>query len=147
MLLQENTEPLTHATFTVNANTAYTTVKSVDLISNGGSITASADKEIIKPAEELPQSSTPPTTTTDNIIPTSSNTNTTASSDDSSSVASAKPQAKAPVIMYHSFSSDEPILSMTDSDSSNQLGLHTHHDGHLYRKHEMDSVTKKASSR
>ena len=53
MLLQENTEPVTHTTFTVNANTAYTTVKSVDLISNGGSITASADKEITKPAEEL----------------------------------------------------------------------------------------------
>ena len=82
-----------------------------------------------------------------NIIPTSSNTNTTASSDDSSSVAAAKPQAKAPVIMYHSFSSAEPILSMTDSGSSNQLGLHAHHGGHLYRKHEMDSVTKKASSR
>ena len=91
MLLQENTVPLTHTTFTVNANTAYTTVKSVDLISNGGSITASAEKEITKPAEELPQSSPPPTTTTDNIIPTSSNTNTTASSDDSSSVAAAKP--------------------------------------------------------
>ena len=83
-MLQENTVPLTHATFTVNANTAYTTVKSVDLISNSGSITASADKEITKPAEELPQSSSPPTTTTDNITPTSSNTNTTASSDDSS---------------------------------------------------------------
>ena len=54
---------------------------------------------------------------------------------------------KAPVIMYHSFSSAEPILSMTDSGSSNQLRLHTHHGGHLYRKHEMDSVTKKASSR
>ena len=90
---------------------------------------------------------TTPTTTTDSIIPTSSNTNTTASSDDSSSVPAAKPQAKAPVIMYHSFSSAEPILSMTDSSSSNQLGLHTHHGGHLYRKHEMDSVTKKASSR
>ena len=74
MLLQENTEPLTHTTFTVNANTAYTTVKSVDLISNdgsitvnantayktvksvdlisnGGSITVSADKEITKPAD------------------------------------------------------------------------------------------------
>ena len=51
MLLQENTEPLTHTTFTINANTAYTTVKSVDLISNGGSITASADKEITKPAD------------------------------------------------------------------------------------------------
>ena len=55
ILLQENTEPLTHAIFTVNANTAYTTVKSVDLICNGDSITASADKEITKPAEELPQ--------------------------------------------------------------------------------------------
>ena len=31
ILLQENTEPLTHTTFTVNANTAYTTIKSVDL--------------------------------------------------------------------------------------------------------------------
>ena len=51
MLLQENTVPLTHTTFTVNANTAHTTVKSVDLISNGGSITASADKEITKPAD------------------------------------------------------------------------------------------------
>ena len=51
MLLQENTEPLTHTTFTVNANTAYTTVKSIDLVSNGGSITASADKEITKPAD------------------------------------------------------------------------------------------------
>ena len=51
MLLQENTEPLTHTTFTVNANTAYTTVKTVDLISNGGSITANADKEITKPAD------------------------------------------------------------------------------------------------
>ena len=50
MLFQENTEPLTHTTFTVNANTAYTTVKNVDLVSNGGSITASADKEITKPA-------------------------------------------------------------------------------------------------
>ena len=46
---------LTHAIFTVNANTAYTTVKSVDLICNGDSITASADKVITKPAEELPQ--------------------------------------------------------------------------------------------
>ena len=51
ILLQENNEPLTHTTFTVNANTAHTTVKSVDLISNGGSITASADKEITKPAD------------------------------------------------------------------------------------------------
>ena len=55
ILLQENTEPLTHTIFTVNANTAYTTVKSVHLICNGDSITASADKEITKPAEELPQ--------------------------------------------------------------------------------------------
>ena len=47
ILIQENT----HTTFTVNANTAYTTVKSVDLISNGGSITASADKEITKPVD------------------------------------------------------------------------------------------------
>ena len=45
MLLQENTEPLTHTTFSVNANTDYTTVKSVDLISNSGNINASADKE------------------------------------------------------------------------------------------------------
>ena len=51
MLLQENTEPLTYTTFTVNANTAYTIVKSVDLISNGGSITASPDKEITKAAD------------------------------------------------------------------------------------------------
>ena len=51
ILLQENTVPLTHTTFTVNANTTYTTVKSVDLISNGGNITASADKEITKPAD------------------------------------------------------------------------------------------------
>ena len=51
------------------------------------------------------------------------------------------------MIMYHSFSSAEPILSMTDSGSSNQLRLHTHHGGHLYRKHEMDSTTKKTSSR
>ena len=37
-------------------------------------------------------------------------------------------------------------LSMTESDSSNQLRLHTleHHSGHY---HEMDSATKKASSR
>ena len=51
ILLQENTEPVTHAIFTVNANTAYTTVKSVDLINNGGSITANANKEITKPAD------------------------------------------------------------------------------------------------
>ena len=51
IFLQENTVPLTYTTFTVNANTAYTTVKSVDLISNDGSITASADKEITKPAD------------------------------------------------------------------------------------------------
>ena len=51
MLLQENTELLTHTTFTVNANTAYTTVKSVDLVSNGVSITASADMEITKPSD------------------------------------------------------------------------------------------------
>ena len=49
--------------------------------------------------------------------------------------------------MYHSFSSAEPILSMTDSGSSNKLRLHTHHGGDLYRRHEMDSTTKKASSR
>ena len=51
IFLQENIEPITHAIFTVNANTAHTTVKSVDLISNGGSITASANKEITKPAD------------------------------------------------------------------------------------------------
>ena len=45
-------------------------------------------------------------------------------SDDSSNVPAAKPQAKAPVIMYHSFSSAEPTLSMTESDSSSQLRLH-----------------------
>ena len=80
------------------------------------------------------------------VIYHSSNISITASCDDSSSVAAAKPQTKAPVIMYHSFSNDEPILSMSDSGSSNQLGLHKHHGGRLYRKHEMDSVTKKTSS-
>ena len=150
MLLQENAEPLAQTASIVHTDTVTsTTEKSTDLVSNGGSITASADKEITQPAEEPRQSYPPPTTTGDNTIPTSSNTDTTASSDDSSSVPAAKPQGKAPVKRYHSFSSAEARLSMTESGSSSQLSVQTleRHGGHLHRKHEMDSATKRASSR
>ena len=130
----------------------YTTEKNIDLVSNSGSITVSADKEITQMPEEPRQSSPPPTTTDDNTIPTSSNADTTANSDDSSNVPAAKPQGKAPVKRYHSFSSAEARLSMTgmtESGSSSQLSVQTleRHGGHLHRKHEMDSATKRASSR
>ena len=127
---------------------SYTTERSVDLVSNGSSVTASGDKEITRAAEESPRPSPSSTTSSDNNIFTSDSGSTTGS-DDSSIAPTDKPQGKAPVKRYHSFSSAESRLSMTESSSSSQLGLHTleRHEGHLHRKHEMDSATKKASSR
>ena len=123
-----------------------TTERSVGLVSNGSS--ASGDKEITRAAEESPRPSPPPITSSDNNIFTSDNGSITGS-DDSSTVPTDKPQGKAPVKRYHSFSSAEFRLSITESGSSSQLGLHTleRHEGHLHRKHEMDSATKKAFSR
>ena len=148
VLLQDNTKSFTQTTSTANTDTTSTTERSMDLVSNGSSITASADKEVTKPAEESPRPSPPPTTTADNILVTSDDSSMTAS-DDSSGVPAAKPQAKAPVKRYHSFSTVETRHSMSESGSSSQLGLQTleRHEGHLHRKHEMDSATKKASSR
>ena len=132
-----------------NTDTTSTTGGSVNLISNGSSVSASADKEITTPTEESPQSSPSPTTTADNTVFTSDNRSPTPSSDDSSIEPAAKPPAKAPVKRYHSFSTAEARLSMSESGSSSQLGLQTleRHEGHLHRKHEMDSAIKKASSR
>ena len=109
-------------------------------------MTASGDKKITRPAEESPRPSPPPTSNSDNNIFTSDNSSTTGS-DDSSIVPVTKPQAKTPVKRYYSFSSAESRLPMTESGSSNQLGVQTleRHEGHLHRKHEMDSATKKAS--
>ena len=143
--MQEKTKSFTQTT---SSDTTSTTERSVGLVSNGSSVTASGDNEITRPAEESPRPSPSPTSSSNNNIFTSDNSSTT-DSDDSSIVPAAKPQAKTPVKRYHSFSSAESRLSMSESGSSNQLGLQTleSHEGHLHRKHEMDSATKKASSR
>ena len=125
MLLQENDEPLTQTTSTVNANTIYTysntTEKRLNLVSND------ANKEI--PNHQKSQHNQHPLLLTLTLTipyrPVVTLTQLLVASDDSSNVPAAKPQAKAPVILYHSFSSAEPTLSMTESDSSNQLRLHT----------------------
>ena len=103
--------------------------------------------ETTRPSEEPPQQQpVTSTTNTNNTTVTDDNSSRITASDDSMA---AKPQAKTPVKRYHSFSSAEPRLSMTESASGNQLNLHTLecHEGHLHRKHEMESTTKKASSR
>ena len=146
VLLQENTESVAQTTASVTTSSTET---SLGLVSNGINASAAANKEITKLAETSPQSSPPPNTTADNTIPTTDDTITTVSSDDSSILPTAKPLAKTPVKRYNSFSSVEPRLSMTESGSSSQLSMQTleRHGGHLHRKHEMDTATKKASSR
>ena len=77
--MQENTKSFTQTTSSVNADTTSTTESSVELVSNGSSVTASGDKEITRPAEESPRPSPPPTSKCYNGIFTSDNSSTTGS--------------------------------------------------------------------
>ena len=79
ILLQENTKCFTQTTSSVNADTTSTTERSVELVSNGSSVTASGDKEITRPAAESPRPSSPPTSKSYNGIFTSDNSSTTGS--------------------------------------------------------------------
>ena len=145
--MQENSE--SPPTSPANTDTTPTTEQSMDQVSNDSS-SIDANKEFTKPAEEPPQQpSPPPTTNTDNTVTTDSNIRTRTVSD-SSATPTANPQAKpSSMKRYHSFSSADPRSSVTEGVSSSFLGLETleRHEGHLHRKHEMDSATKRASSR
>ena len=77
--MQENTKSFTQTTSSVNADTTSTTERSVELVSDGSSVTASGDKEITKPAEESPRPSPPRTSKSYNGIFTSDNSSATGS--------------------------------------------------------------------
>ena len=64
----------TQTTSSVNADTTSTTERSVELVSNGSSVTASGDKEITRLAKESPRPSPPPTSKSYNGIFTSDKT-------------------------------------------------------------------------